>query len=140
MDVKTSFLNGNLEEEIFMLQPKGFREDEKKVCSLKKSIYSLKQASRQWYLKFDKVVTDFGFEENKLDECIYCKVCGSSLIFLILYVDVILLVSNSVALLKSTKDFLQKNFDMKDMGEAHYVLGIEIERDRSRGVLGLSLC
>ena len=107
MDVKTDFLNGNLEEEIFMLQPEGFMEDEKKVCSLKKSIYGLKQASRQWYLKFDKVVTDFGFEENKLDECIYCKVSGSSLIFLILYVDDILLASNSIVLLKSTKDFLR---------------------------------
>ena len=61
MDVKTTFLNGDLQEDIYMLQPEGFVEDENKVCKLRKSIYGLKQASRQWYLKFDAVITSFGF-------------------------------------------------------------------------------
>ena len=138
MDVKTAFLNGNLEENLYMLQPDGFVEDEKKVCKLQKSIYGLKQASRQWYLKFDAVITSFGFEENKLDECVYCKISGSHFIFLVLYVDDILLASSDFSLLKATKEFLMKSFDMKDMGEAHYVLGIEIKRDRKRNMLGLS--
>ena len=57
------------------------------VCRLKKSIYGLKQASRQWYLKFHSVVASYGFVENKVDQCIYCKVSGRKFIFLILYVD-----------------------------------------------------
>ncbi|KAM5574982.1 hypothetical protein ABKV19_014096 [Rosa sericea] len=138
MDVKTAFLNGDLYEEIYMLQPEGFVEDDNKVCKLRKSIYGLKQASRQWYLKFDKVITQFGFLENKLDECIYLKTSGSDFILLILYVDDILLASSSVCLLKETKGFLLNQFDMKDMGEAHYVLGIEITRDRKQYALGLS--
>ena len=73
MDVKTTFLNGNLKEEVYMKQPEGFSssEGEHLVCKLKKSIYGLKQASRQWYLKFHEVINSFGFEENIMDQCIY---------------------------------------------------------------------
>ena len=140
MDVKTTFLNGNLEEEVYMKQPKGFSssEGEHLVCKLKKSIYGLKQASRQWYLKFHEVITSFGFEENIMDQCIYQKVSGSKICFLVLYVDDILLATNDKGLLYEVKQFLSKNFDMKDMGEAFYVIGIKIHRERSRGILGLS--
>ena len=141
MDVKTAFLNGNLEEEVYMSQPEGFSSEGKEhmVCKLKKSIYGLKQASRQWYLKFNDTVVSFGFKENIVDRCIYLKVSGSKFIFLILYVDDILLASSDLGLLHETKNFLSKNFEMKDMGEASYVIGIEIFRDRSRGLLELSL-
>ena len=73
MDVKTTFLNGGLEEEVYMKQPEGFssREGEHLVCKLKKSIYDLKQASRQWDYKFHGVITSFGFIENPMDQCIY---------------------------------------------------------------------
>jgi hypothetical protein len=108
------------------------------VCKLNKSIYGLKQASRQWYLKFNDTITSFGFKENTVDRCIYLKVSGSKFLFLILYVDDILLASSDLGLLHETKEFLSKNFEMKDMGEATYVIGIEIFRDRSRGLLGLS--
>ena len=140
MDVKTVFLNGNLDEEVYMDQPEGFliKGKEHMVCKLKKSIYGLKQASRQWYLKFNDTITSFGFKENTVDRCIYLKVSGSKFIFLILYVDDILLASNDLGLLSETKRFLSMNFEMKDMGEATYLIGIEIFRDRSRGLLGLS--
>lgn len=140
MDVKTAFLNGELTEEIYMTQPEGFNQEGGKhlVCKLKKSIYGLKQASRQWYLKFDQVVTSQGFVENPVDECIYLKFIGSKFIFLVLYVDDILLASNSQTLLYDTKQFLSSNFEMKDMGEASYVLGVEIHRDRAKRMLGLS--
>jgi hypothetical protein len=140
MDVKTAFLNGDLYEDIYMTQPEGFIEEgsEHLVCKLKKSIYGLKQASRQWYLKFDSVMASHGFEENPLDECVYLKISGSKFIFLVLYVDDILLASSDLNLLHQTKDFLSRNFEMKDLGEASYVLGIEISRDRTRGLLGLS--
>ena len=123
-----------------MVQPEGFKEEGKEhmVCKLRKSIYGLKQASRQWYLKFDEIVTSLGFVENKIDQCIYLKVSGRKFIFLVLYVDDILLASSDLSLLHETKILLSKSFDMKDLGEASFVLGIEIIRDRSRGVLGLS--
>ena len=140
MDVKTAFLNGDLEEEVYMKQPEGFpsSDGEQLVCKLKKSIYGLKQASRQWYLKFHNVISSFGFVENIMDQCIYQKVSGSKICFLVLYVDDILLATNDKGLLHEVKQFLSKNFDMKDMGEASYVIGIKIHRDRFQGILGLS--
>ena len=107
-------------------------------CLLKKSIYGLKQASRQWYLKFHETIRKFGFDENEEDNCVYAKFKNGKFIFLILYVDDILLASSDVGLLLETKKFLSSNFDMKDLGEASFVLGIEILRDREKGVLGLS--
>ena len=73
-----------------------------------------------------------------MDQCIYLKVSGSKICFLVLYVDDILLATNDKGLLYEVKQFLSKNFDMKDMGEASYVIGIKIHRDRFRGILGLS--
>ena len=140
MDVKTAFLNGDLYEEVYMQQPEGFIVDGKEdmVCRLKKSIHGLKQASRQWYLKSHDVVTSLGFEENIVDSCIYLKVYGRKFIFLILYVDDVLLASNNLGLLMNVKRMLSQNFDMKDLGEANFVLGIEIHRDRDHKFLGLS--
>ncbi|RVW25234.1 Retrovirus-related Pol polyprotein from transposon TNT 1-94 [Vitis vinifera] len=140
MDVKTAFLNGNIDETIYMVQPENFESNDSKqlVCRLKRSIYGLKQASRQWYRKFDQVITSFGFKENTVDQCIYLKFSGSKFIILVLYVDDILLASSDVGLLHETKRFLSSKFDMKDLGNASFVLGIQIHRDRSRGILGLS--
>ncbi|KAJ9538265.1 hypothetical protein OSB04_030998 [Centaurea solstitialis] len=140
MDVKTAFLNGNIDETIYMTQPENFALGDSKsmVCRLKKSIYGLKQASRQWYLKFHQVITSFGYEVNLVEDCVYHKFSGSSVIFLILYVDDILIATNDLALLHDTKKFLAKHFEMKDLGDASFVLGIQILRDRSRGILRLS--
>jgi hypothetical protein len=129
MDVKTAFLNGDLYENVYMAQPKGFVVEGKEniECHLKKSIYGLKQASRQWYLKFDETIKKFGFKENE-DNCIYAKFKNGKFIFLILYVDDITtyFASSDVNLLLETKKFLSSNFDMKDLGEALFILGIEI--------------
>jgi len=80
----------------------------------------------------------FGFKENIVDRCIYLKVSGNKFIFLTLYIDDILLATNDLGLLIETKKFLSNKFEMKDMGEAYYVIGIEIFCDRSQGLLGLS--
>jgi hypothetical protein len=117
-------------------QPKGFAVKGKEhiVCHLKKSIYRLKQASRQWYLKFNETIRNFGFIENEEDNCIYAKFRSGKFIFLILYVDDILLVSSDVSLLLETKRFLSSNFDMKDLDEASFVLRIEIHQEKKGGI------
>src|SRR5664279_2048824 len=140
MDVKTTFLNGNVEEELYMMQPKGFVDpkDAGKVCKLQRSIYGLKQASQSWNLRFDEVIKGFGFVQNFKEACVYKKVSGSSVEFLILYVDDILLIRNDVELLNSVKGYLNNSFSMKDLGEAAYILGIKIYMHRSRRLIRLS--
>ena len=140
VDVKITFLNGNLEKEAYMKQLKGFSSSggEHLVCKLKKSIYGLNQASRQWYLKFHDVISSFGFVENIMNQCIYQKVTESKICFLVLYVDDILLATNDKGFLHKVKQFIFENFDIKDMGVATYVIGIKIHRDRFQGFLGLS--
>ena len=89
-------------------------------------------------MKFDETIRKFGFKENEENNYIYAKFKNGKYIFLVLYVDGILLASSDVNLLIETKKFLSSNFDMKDLGEASFVLGIEIHRDRKREILGLS--
>jgi hypothetical protein len=89
-------------------------------------------------LKFDRTIRNFGCKENVEDNCVYAKFKNGRYIFLVSYVDNILLASSDIGLLLETKKFLFLKFDMKDLGEASFVLGIEIHRDRNKGVLGLS--
>ena len=140
MDVKITFLNGELEEEVYTKQPEGFSssQGEHFLCKLKKSIYGLKQASCQWYLKFPDVLSSFRFEENIMDQCIYQKVSENKICFLILYVDDILLATNDRGLMHEMKQFISNHFDMKDMGDASYVISIKIFGDKHNGILGLS--
>jgi hypothetical protein len=95
MDVKTEFLNGDLEEKVYMKQPKGFFMEGKEHmgCCLKKSIYGLKQASRQRYLKFNDTIKDWDLKKISRTTCVYAKFKSGKYIFLILYVDDILLVA-----------------------------------------------
>lgn len=140
MDVKTAFLNGFLEEDVYMTQPEGFEDPNEagKVCKLKKSIYGLKQASRSWNFRFDEKIKEFDFIRCEEDPCVYKKFSGSKVAFLVLYVDDILLIGNDIPMLESVKEWLKKCFSMKDLGKAEYILGIKIYRDRSKRLLGLS--
>ena len=96
------------------------------------------QASRSWDICFDEVIKAYGFIQTYGEACIYKKVSGSSVAFVIVYVDDILLIGNDIEFLDSIKGYLNKNFLMKDLIEATYVLGIKIYRDRSRCLIGLS--
>ncbi|KAK8597307.1 hypothetical protein V6N12_065778 [Hibiscus sabdariffa] len=126
MDVKTAFLNGKLEEDVYMTQPEGFvaPDNAEKVCKLQRSIYGLKQASRSWNLRFNDAIKDFGFIRNEDEPCVYKKVSGSIISFLILYVDDILIIGNDVPTLQSIKTWLSSCFSMKNLGEAAYILGV----------------
>jgi len=140
MDVKTAFLNGELNDEIYIDQPLGFKTkgQERKVCKLKRSIYGLKQASRQWNIKFHQVILKDGFTMMEEDHCVYLKCSNNSFIILSLYVDDILIAGNSKEMINTTKMWLSSNFEMKDIGEASYVLGVKIIRDRAKRLLGLT--
>ena len=98
----------------------------------------MKQASRSWNLRFDEVVKGFDFRQNEEEACVYKKESGSSVVFLILYVDDILLIGNDIPMLESVKTSLKNSFSMKDLGEAAYILSIRIYRDRSMRLIGLS--
>nr|GEZ17124.1 hypothetical protein [Tanacetum cinerariifolium] len=139
MDVKTTFLNEYLKEEVYMEQPEGFVNPKypNRVCKLKRSIYRLKQASRQWNKRFDDEIKMFGFTQNRNEPCVYIKASGSNITFLILYVDDILIMGNSITMLQSVKTYLGKCSTMKDLGEAAYIFGIKIYRDRSKRLIGL---
>ncbi|GKU97061.1 hypothetical protein SLEP1_g10245 [Rubroshorea leprosula] len=140
MDVKTAFLNGHLQEDIYMDQPDGFisKRQEHKVCKLKKSIYGLKQASRSWNIRFDETIKQFGFSQNLDEACVYKKTQGNAITFLVLYVDDILLIGNDIGMLSTVKLWLSNHFSMKDLGDATYILGLKLYRDRSNRLLGLS--
>jgi hypothetical protein len=140
MDVKMTFLNGNLIEDVYMTQPKGFVDPKYagKICKLQKSIYELKQASRSWNLHFDVVVKGFDFIKNIEEPCIYKKVSGSAVVFLVLYMDDILLIKNDIPMMEAVKSSLRKSFSMKDLGEAAYIFGIKIYRDRLKRLIGLT--
>nr|GFB84886.1 retrotransposon protein, putative, Ty1-copia subclass [Tanacetum cinerariifolium] len=117
MDVKIAFLNGYLNEEVYMEQPEGFVNPKypNHVCKLKRSIYGLKQASRQWNKRFDDEIKKFGFIQNRDEPCVYQKASGSNITFLILYVNDILIMENSIPMLQSVKTYLGKCFAMKDL-------------------------
>ncbi|GJS91621.1 retrotransposon protein, putative, ty1-copia subclass [Tanacetum coccineum] len=134
MDVKNAFLSGHLSEEVYMTQPECFVSPKypNHVCKLKRSIYRLKQTSRQWNTQFDDEIKKFGFTQNRDEPCVYQKASGSYVTFLILYVDGILIMGNNIPMLQDVKSYLRKCFAMKDLGEAAYILGIKIYRDRSK--------
>jgi len=87
---------------------------------------------------FDEVVKGFGFIKNEEEPCVYKRASGSAVVFLVLYVDDLLLIGNDIQMLEATKSSLGKSFLMKDLGEAAYILGIKIYRDRSKRLIGLS--
>lgn len=141
LDVKTAFLHGELEETIFMEQPEGFevKGEENKVYLLKKSIYGLKQSSRQWYLKFDSHMADIGFEKSAYDNCLYIRnKDGKKSAYLVLYVDDMLVAVEDLQEVEQIKRELGQNFEMKNLGEARRILGMDISRERSKGELWLS--
>jgi hypothetical protein len=129
MDLKTTFLHGDLEEEIYMKHPKGFIVKGKKelVRKLKKSPYGLKQSPRMWYQKFDTYILGLGFVRSRDDHCVYSKKVGNNFIYVVLYVDDMFLVGNNMDDIKEVKSYLSSKFDMKDLSAANFIPGMEIK-------------
>jgi hypothetical protein len=127
MDVKTAFLNGEIEEEVYIEQPEGFvvHNERYHVCRLKKSIYGLKQAPRAWYEKMDGFLMSLGFNKSVVDPNLYYHIDGNDCLILVLYVDDRFLTS-SERLIVECKQALTAKFEMKDLGLMHYFLGLEV--------------
>jgi len=127
MDVKTTFLNGVVEEEVYLEQPLGFETCDKQthVCKLKKALYGLKQAPRTWYRRIDSFLTGLGFTKSKADANLYYEVIDSGILILLLYVDDLFLTGDE-ELISESKRELSKEFKMKDLGALHFFLGIEV--------------
>ncbi|GMP53679.1 hypothetical protein CsSME_00019075 [Camellia sinensis var. sinensis] len=141
LDVKTAFLHGDLEEEIYMSQPDGFKIAGKEnwACKLNKSLYGLKQSPRQWYKRFDRFMMETEYTRSQFDHCVYFrKLPDGSFIYLLLYVDDMLIASTSKVEIDKLKAQLAREFEMKDLGEAKKVLGMEIKRDRKKGTVCLT--
>jgi hypothetical protein len=127
MDVKTTFLNGVIEEEVYIEQPQGFEVEDKKthVCRLKKALYGLKQALRAWYGRIDSFLMSLGFTKSKVDSNLYFKVMNDEHIILLLCVDDFFLIGEE-KLITDYKKKLAAEFEMKYLGLMHHFLGLEV--------------
>jgi hypothetical protein len=141
LDVKTAFLHGDLEEDIYMTQPDGFKVAGKEnlVCKLNRSLYGLKQSPRQWYKRFDQFMIRQKYTRSQFDHCVYFrKLQDGTFIYLLLYVDDMLIACKSIVEIDRLKTQLKNEFEMKDLGEAKKILGMEITRERARGIVCLT--
>lgn len=134
LDVVTAFLNGDLEEEVYMKQPQGFEKkgEENKVCHLKKSLYGLKQSSRKWYEKMTSALKNLNFKQSEVEPCLFTKVDAESIIILALYVDDIYLFCDNEKLKQNTIDELKKCFEMRHLGPIKNLLGARIQRKEGK--------
>ena len=127
MDVKSAFLHGDLQEEIYMEQPSGYVQDNSSlVCFLKKSLYGLKKAPRAWFAKMDSFILDTGFSRCHSDPNVYTNKVGNHLIILVLYVDDLILTGSDPKLITHVKSSLKQNFEMSDLGHLHYFFGLQV--------------
>ena len=139
MDVTTAFLHGELNEEVYMTQPEGYvqKGSESLVCKLKKSLYGLKQAPRCWNLKLHDYLVNIGYKQSPSEPCLYTRKEKNRFEALCVYVDDLLLIAENSKEMTNMKNELSCNFKMKDLGQAHYCLGIEIHYNKSSGEMTL---
>eukprot|EP00253_Pinus_taeda_P035842 PITA_35842 len=132
MDVKSTFLNGDLEEEVCIEQPDGFilGKDPNLVCKLKKALYGLKQAPRAWYYRLDKYLHQKGFSKGSTDINLYIKIENKKLLILVVYVDDIIFGSNEEAMSQNFALVMQKEFEMSLLGELTYFLGLQTQQNK----------
>ncbi|CAI7849531.1 unnamed protein product [Closterium sp. NIES-54] len=137
MDITTAFLNGIILEELYMLQPEGLDDGSGRVCRLKKAIYGLKQAPRPWYHKLEETLLAGGFKKSECDHSLFLLQEKEQFLMLLVYVDDILLFSESAAMIERVEEMLEMQFKCSKMGDVKYYLGMHVERDLDKGVLRL---
>ncbi|WJZ98115.1 hypothetical protein VitviT2T_016667 [Vitis vinifera] len=133
MDVNNAFLHGDLHEEIYMSPPLRLRlqGEENLVCRLHKSLYGLKQASRQWFAKFSEAIQSAGYAQSQADYSLFTRKQDKSFTALLIYVDDILITGNDPVSIATTKKFLHSHFHLKDLGDLKYFLGIEVSASKN---------
>ncbi|RVW69268.1 Copia protein [Vitis vinifera] len=133
LDIKNAFLNGDLEEEVYMEIPPGFEESMAKnqVCKLQKSLYGLKQSPRAWFDRFTKAVLKLGYKQGQADHTLFVKKShAGKMAILIVYVDDIILSGNDMEELQNLTKYLSEEFEVKDLGNLKYFLGMVVARSR----------
>ena len=139
LDIKTAFLNGELEEDIYICQPEGYVQgDTNLACHLNKTLYGLKQAPRAWHNRLHKELESYGYTASDADPGLYYFHGKTADVYLLIYVDDILIASSDLTLINSIKQNLLSTFDARDLGEASTYLGINIARDRGSGTIKIS--
>jgi hypothetical protein len=140
MDVKMTLLNSELEEEIYMERPQGFvhQGGEHLVCKLHKSLYGLKQSPRAWNQKLDAFLKNIKFMKSETDPNVYITQVGDVKFFIVVYVGDLILVCNDQNKLFQIKEELSQKFDIKDLGELHFFLGVEVEWNRDERLLRIN--
>ena len=136
LDVNNAFLHGDLSEEVYMSLPPGFQSQGEMVCKLNKSLYGLKQASRQWFAKFSSTLVQLGFKQSKADYSLFTRQKGHCFMVLLIYVDDVLIACNDKEEVDQFKVLLDQKFKLKDLGDLKYFLGLEIARSDK----GISMC
>ncbi|XP_047322353.1 uncharacterized mitochondrial protein AtMg00810-like [Impatiens glandulifera] len=131
MDVKNAFLNGELTEEVYMQPPPGYDHPLNKVCRLRKALYGLKQAPREWFAKFSYTIGNLGFKSSFYDHALFLRKTDQGCTLLLLYVDDMIITSDDTNGICDLKNFLHQQFEMKDLGQLSYFLGLEIASDKS---------
>lgn len=137
MDVETAFLNGKISSEIYVKQPRGYEDGTNKVCKLEKALYGLRESPRTWYECFDEFVKKVGFKRSKYDYCLYVLASEDDIMYLIIFVDDLLICGKNKRKIDEIKKLLSNRFNMKDMGEIKHYLGINIDYDYERNVMTL---
>jgi hypothetical protein len=129
MDVKTAFLNGEIEDEVYIEQPEGFvvQNERSHVCRLKKALYGLKQVPHSWNEKIDGFLMSLGFNKSATNPNLYYHINGNECLILVLYVDDLFL-TGSERLIVECKQALTAKFEMNDLGLMHYFLGLEVRQ------------
>ena len=132
MDVKNAFLNGELNEEVYMRPPPGYHSHPHQVCKLHQALYGLKQAPRAWFAKFSTIVEGFGFTASPYDLALFIRRTNLGIILLLLYVNNMIIIGDDTFGILDLKTYLSQHVKMKDLGKLSYFLGLEITSNSNR--------
>lgn len=135
MDVKTAFLHGYIKEDVYLSAPDGVNVPDGSVLKLNRSLYGLKQSPKCWNTRFNDFITGIGYTQSSADYCLYYKTEGGKIVYLVLYVDDMLICGDNNKEIDTLKKALSSEFRRKDLGEVKTFMGINITHDKINNIL-----